>query len=61
MLDQASLVRQHRVLYESMTEYTIENYSILTYFENKKILGNKKNASTRTIEFVEKDDKLISF
>ena len=30
-----------RVSYESVAEYTIEKCSILTYFENKKILENK--------------------
>ena len=34
-----------RVLYESVAEYDIENCSILTYFENKKILENKKKCA----------------
>ena len=48
-------IRNHRVLYESMVEYTIDKYSILTYFGNKKISENKiKNAPARTIKFFKK-------
>ena len=43
--------KHHRVLYESMAEYTTEKYSILTYFGNKKIWKIKENAPAHNIRF----------
>ena len=54
-------IRNHIVLYESMVEYIIEKYSVSTYFGNKKIRKIKKNAPTRTIKFLKKDEIMIFF